>query len=66
MATGTLCPKIGMHQWSCTREECTCHLKGSIPVGKVVCTHCGNTDYNKCIYFYRHAHDTVPIGCLLR
>lgn len=30
--TNTLCPKIGAAQWTCTRDECTCHLKESIPV----------------------------------
>lgn len=22
----TYCPKLGADQWSCTPEECTCHL----------------------------------------
>jgi hypothetical protein len=26
----TLCPKIGAAQWTCTFDECTCHLKESI------------------------------------
>ena len=31
MMTNTLCPKIGAAQWTCTKDECTCHLKDSIP-----------------------------------
>jgi hypothetical protein len=31
----TLCPKIGAEQWTCTKDECTCHLKESIGVIKV-------------------------------
>ena len=31
----TLCPKIGAAQWTCTKDECTCHLKESIGVIKV-------------------------------
>jgi hypothetical protein len=34
--TNTLCPKIGAAQWTCTRDECTCHLKESIPVRRRV------------------------------
>ena len=30
--TNTLCPKIGAAQWTCTKDECTCHLKDSIGV----------------------------------
>lgn len=26
----TKCPKIGQLQWSCTYEECICHLKANI------------------------------------
>jgi hypothetical protein len=26
----TKCPKLGAAQWSCTKDECTCHLKESI------------------------------------
>lgn len=26
----TKCPKQGVLQWSCTQEECICHLKSSI------------------------------------
>ena len=26
----TLCPKIGMYQWTCTYEECNCHLREQI------------------------------------
>lgn len=29
--TNTLCPKIGAAQWTCTYDECTCHLKETIP-----------------------------------
>lgn len=61
----TLCPKVGASQWSCSHKECICHLKGSLPKVNVTCVNCGNTDLNKCIYFYRHAHDKVPDGCLL-
>ena len=32
--TNTLCPKIGATQWTCTYDECTCHLKETIPVRK--------------------------------
>src|ERR1700676_5044593 len=28
--TNTLCPKIGAAQWSCTKDECTCHLNERI------------------------------------
>lgn len=65
MRMNTLCPKVGASQWSCSREECTCHLKSSIP-GEVTCVNCGHTDMTKCLYWYRHAHDKVPEGCLLR
>jgi hypothetical protein len=27
MTQNTLCPKIGLAQWTCTGAECTCHLK---------------------------------------
>jgi len=30
--SNTLCPKIGAAQWTCTRDECTCHLKESIGI----------------------------------
>jgi hypothetical protein len=33
--SNTLCPKIGAAQWTCTKDECTCHLKESIGVIKV-------------------------------
>jgi hypothetical protein len=62
----TLCPKIGTFQWSCTREECTCHLKSSLPAGKSTCLHCGHTEYSDCPSFYRHLGDTLPYGCLLK
>ena len=26
----TICPKIGAAQWTCTKDECTCHLKETI------------------------------------
>lgn len=26
----TLCPKQGMWQWTCSYEECNCHLKETI------------------------------------
>lgn len=41
----TLCPKIGAAQWTCTREECTCHLKESIPER---CKICGRPKREKC------------------
>ena len=30
LAGNTLCPKIGAAQWSCSKDECTCHLKDGI------------------------------------
>jgi hypothetical protein len=39
--TNTLCPKIGAAQWTCTRDECTCHLKENIPArhgAAIACT----------------------------
>lgn len=30
MADNTICPKLGAAQWSCTHDECTCHLKPTI------------------------------------
>lgn len=30
MVSNTLCPKMGITQWTCTYKECTCHLKEKI------------------------------------
>jgi hypothetical protein len=42
----TLCPKIGAAQWTCTRAECTCHLKETIPERRgaaAACAHSAGT-----------------------
>lgn len=43
--TTTLCPKMGVMQWTCTKDECICHLKDSI---KPTCKKCGRRTRTGC------------------